>query len=117
MQDPSLMPVPMHTHHPQAPCQVCRLLGRTGSEPLTRLPNSPIGQCPRALGDEGHGETSPLHSHAYTGTDAEQPQGRSTVALQFPLTTEGPAARLGSAMGQPWLCLLTLVVLSDLAAL
>jgi len=59
---------------------------------------------------------SPLRSHAHAGTDPEQPQGRGTVALQFPLTTEVPAAGLGSAMGQLWLFLLALVVLFSLAA-
>lgn len=38
------------------------------------------------------------------------------MALLFPLTMEVPAAGLSSAMGELWLCLLTLTALFDLTA-
>lgn len=75
--DLSPMPIPMHTHYPQGSLPahgVCRLPGRqTSPGPLTRLPNSPAGQCPQTLGDKDHRRTSPLRSHAHPGTDPEQP--------------------------------------------
>ncbi|XP_029882738.1 uncharacterized protein LOC115346642 isoform X3 [Aquila chrysaetos chrysaetos] len=118
--DLSPMPIPMHTRCPQGslPARwVCRLPGRqTSPGPFTRLPNSPAGQCPQTRGDEDHRRTSPLRSHAHPSTDPEQPYGRGRVGLLFPLTTEVPAAGLSSAMGQLWLCLLTLTALFDLAA-